>query len=175
MANRVKHFLGGRRSSPTCGGRGSIFFSSFCNAFTPPPLPFSLVPPIQAHCPLHACPPGCPLQPAHGCWPRGWAPPVAAGSHTHTATATRQTVGLGFHAMLFTAACTGSVFTHLAVHTSQNFTVPSSEPGQETRPSEKAGLEGLNPLHLSHGGILNGPAPFSPERGAHVQQRSPSA
>lgn len=48
------------------------------------------------------------------------------GTHTHTAT--RQTVGLGFQAMLFTTPPTGSVFMQRAVHTSQNRTVQSSEP-----------------------------------------------
>lgn len=47
---------------------------------------------------------------------------------THTQMATRQTVGLGFQAMLFTTPPTGSVFMQRAVHTSQNRTVQSSEP-----------------------------------------------
>lgn len=51
---------------------------------------------------------------------------------THTQTATRQTVGLGFQATLFTTPPTGRVFMQRAVHTSQNRTVPSSEPaGQD--------------------------------------------
>lgn len=47
---------------------------------------------------------------------------------THTQTATRQTVGLGFQAMLFTTPPTGKVFMQRAVLTSQKRTVPSSEP-----------------------------------------------
>lgn len=56
----------------------------------------------------------------------------AAGWDTHTQMATRQTVGLGFQATLFTTPPTGRVFMQRAVHTSQNRTVPSSEPaGQD--------------------------------------------
>lgn len=52
---------------------------------------------------------------------------------TYKHTATRQTAGFGFHATLFTAPPTSSVFMQRPVFTSQKRTVKSSEPGGRER------------------------------------------
>lgn len=88
----------------------------------------------------------------------------AAGWDTHTQMATRQTVGLGFQATLFTTPPTGRVFMQRAVHTSQNRTVPSSEPaGQDGvgRGQDQARLGGCHGSARPHA-KWGGAAPRSP-------------
>lgn len=72
---------------------------------------------------------------------------------THTQTATRQMVGLGFQAMLFTTPPTGKVFMQRAVHTSQKRTVPSSEPAESMQWVTELG---------NHSGWKRLPRPSSP-------------
>lgn len=75
---------------------------------------------------------------------------------THTQMATRQMVGLGFQATLFTTPPTGTVFMQRAVHTSQNRTVQSSEPAGQDRVGQGQVRSVLPPPQGHHAGDCHG-------------------
>lgn len=104
---------------------------------------------------------------------------------THTQTATRQMVGLGFQATLFTTPPTGRVFMQRAVQTSQNRTVQSSEPagrGQgEAGPGDRDAAPGAATARLSSTGLQvtspsrRGEQPRGPVPARSLWGRAPGA